>query len=354
MATAKITKVAADKAAPGFLWDTEIKGFGLNTTAGGSRSYVFAYRLGGREAPKRRKVIGKHGSPWTPDEARTEAKRLARLVADGVDPMDADKERRRQAVDLAFKSYVGTFAKGHLAREWGPRWVEVERLLEREPVDVLGAKPLPKITRGDLSAVWDTLVDRPAVARLAFAAMRKLFRWAVGRGDLERSPMDGMTCPVSVPSRDRVLTDEELALVWHAAAVIGSPFSTFYRMLILTGQRREEVAALPWCELNRTEAEWRLPAERAKNGAAHIVPLAPQVVALLDGLAGGEKWPRKGYVFTTTGKTPISGFSRAKSRLDKEMSRLEAEAHGGADEEAEGIAAWRVHDLRRTLATGLG
>src|SRR5690349_1515010 len=100
MTTAKITKSAVDKAGPGFLWDAEVKGFGLSVSASGSRSYVFAYRLGGRESVKRRMVIGKHGSPWTPDDARTEAKRLARLVADGIDPMDAEKERRRQAIDL--------------------------------------------------------------------------------------------------------------------------------------------------------------------------------------------------------------------------------------------------------------
>jgi integrase len=145
----------------------------------------------------------------------------------------------------------------------------------------------------------------------------------------------------------------ELALVWEAAGNLGEPFAAFYRALIYTGQRREEVAALPWDELSRSDAEWRLPASRAKNGAAHIVPLAPQMIALFDGIAGGKKWPRKGLVFTTTGKTPISGFSRAKLRLDKEMAVIEAKRAADAGEDPQEVSLWRVHDLRRTLATGM-
>lgn len=353
MATVKITKTNVDKAAPGFLWDTEVKGFGLRVAASGVRSYVFAYRLGGREAVKRRWTIGRHGSPWTPDGARAEALRLSRLVEDGVDPVDADRERRRQAVDLAFDSYVDTFASAYLEREWGERWPEVHRLLKREPVAVLGSKPLPNIRKSDLTAVFDKLADRPAVGRQCFAVMGRMFRWAVGRGDLERSPMEGMSPPSGVPSRDRVLDDRELATIWKAATKIGAPFAAFYHLLVLTGQRREEVAALDWRELNRDLAEWHLPASRAKNGLAHFVPLSDQAVKLVDGLAGSTKWPKKGLMFSTTGKTPISGFSRAKARLDAAMMVIETEAAAAGGTEPHDFVPWRVHDIRRSVATGL-
>ena len=135
-----------------------------------------------------------------------------------------------------------------------------------------------------------------------------------------------------------MLDDRELAAIWKAAGALGFPFDSIHRLLILTGQRREEVAGLSWSELDRGTALWTLPAARAKNNEAHLVPLAGRVVALLDGLANGSEWPTKGLVFSTTGKTPPSGFSKAKARLDGKL---------------EGVGAWRVHDLRRTVATGL-
>jgi integrase len=114
------------------------------------------------------------------------------------------------------------------------------------------------------------------------------------------------------------------------------------RLLMLTGQRREEVAALNWEELDREAAEWVLPAERSKNGKAHTVPLSPAALAVLDELPNA--WQKNGLVFTTTGRTPASGHSRAKERLDRLVSALP----GGDD-----VKPWRVHDLRRTVATGL-
>lgn len=102
MASGKITKQAVDAAAPGFLWDEDLRGFGLKVTDKGARSYVFKHRLGGREAPARRYTIGRHGSPWTPASARAEAERLLVLVRQGIDARVQARERRRQAVDLAF------------------------------------------------------------------------------------------------------------------------------------------------------------------------------------------------------------------------------------------------------------
>jgi integrase len=115
------------------------------------------------------------------------------------------------------------------------------------------------------------------------------------------------------------------------------------------------VAALDWRELHRDAAEWRLPAKRAKNGIAHVIHLSPIAMAEIDRLADGEKWPARGLVFTTTGKTPVSGYSRAKERLDREMLAIARKLADEAGDEADAIEIhpWRVHDLRRTLATGM-
>lgn len=348
MPTARITKQQVDSIAPTdkdvFLWDDELRGFGLRTTSSGAKSYVFQYRMGGREAPSRRYTIGRHGSPWTPQTARKEAERVAILVRQGIDPVQADHERRQQAIDLAFESYVESFVKLYLQKRW-KQWPLGAGVLRREAVPVLRRKALPAIKRADLSLIWDRLQDRPAVARLTHATLRKLFRWAVSRGDLERSPLEGVEPPPPVPSRDRVLSDEEISLIWHGCADLGWPFGSLLRLLLLTGQRRDEVASMDWRELDRAQALWTLPSSRAKNKKPHLVPLSPAAVEVLDELAGTTEWPRSGLVFSTTGKSPVSGFSKAKRRLDEYMR---CSARDGRT-----IDPWRIHDLRRTVATGL-
>jgi integrase len=214
--------------------------------------------MGGGEAPTRRYTIGTHGSPWTPESARKEAERLLMLVRQGVDPVEADRERRRQAVDLAFDKYVESFVDLYLKKRWKQRPLGAG-VLRREPVGVLRTKPLPKITRSDLNPIWDRLEDRPAVARLTHATLRKLFRCAVSRGDIERSPLEGLEAPPAVPARDRVLTDREIRTLWHAFGALHAPWSAFFKLLVLTGQRRNEVASLEWSELDRHGASWTMP-----------------------------------------------------------------------------------------------
>lgn len=346
MPTDRITKQSVDAlvGAPKetFLWDDQLRGFGLRATPNGARSYVFQYRMGGREARSRRYTIGRHGSPWTPQTARKEAERIAMMVQQKVDPVQADHERRRQAVDLAFDAYVETFVDLYLKKRW-KQWSLGAGVLRREAVPVLKKKPLPQIKRSDLSAIWDRLQDRPAVARLTHATLRKLFRWASSRGDLDRSPLEGVEPPPAVPSRDRVLSDDELVAVWSGAEMIGGPFEGLIKLLLLTGQRRDEVASLSWAELDRKERVWLLPATRAKNQTPHLVPLAPPAIAVLDEVAGNEPWPARGLVFSTTGNTPVSGFSKIKRRLDEHMSAALGEEPRD----------WRLHDVRRTVATGL-
>ncbi len=322
---------------------TRLKGFGLRLTPKGAKSYVFQYRMGGREAPSRRYTIGGHGSPWTPEKARKEAERLLIMVRQGIDPVQADQERRRQAVDLAFDSYVESFTTLYLKKRW-KQWQLGAGVLRREAMPVLRSKPLPRIKRSDLSPIWDRLQDRPAVARLTHATLRKLFRWAVSRGDLERSPLEGVEAPPAVAARDRVLSDAELRAVWRAADQLGQPFNGFYKVLILTGQRREEVAGTEWSELDRDLSLWTLPGYRTKNGKPQVVPLSRPAFELLDELAGGSPWPRRGLVFSTTGSTPISGFSKAKLKLDTLMSESLP---------SDDLRPWRAHDIRRTVATGL-
>lgn len=349
MATGRLTKRTVDalQAAPKdqFLWDDDLAGFGLKVTPAGNKVYLFQYRLGGRGAATRRMTLGRHGSPWTPAGARAEADRLLVLVKQGKDPASDKEDRQRMATELAFDSYADRFLADYGKKAWRTATFNgAKSSMRRFVTPMLKKKPLPLIRRSDVVTIFDKLpAGNPALPRNVFALVRKLFAWAVERGDIDRSPLEGFKGPSSVPSRDRVLTDDELRLVWLGADKLGAPFGSLIQLLLATGQRREEASAIRWSELDRGHRVWVIPASRAKNNKEHLVPLNELSIAILDAAAGGEVWPRKGLIFTTTGKTPVSGYSRAKSRLDREMTKLNSN---------EAVEPWRLHDLRRTLATG--
>ncbi|MBK6491576.1 MAG: site-specific integrase [Sphingomonadales bacterium] len=344
MASGKITKRTVDaliaSRSEGFLWDDGIKGFGAKITKSGAVSYILQFRMGGREASTRRYTIGSHGSPWTPATAREEAQRLFLLIAQGIDPVEVEKQRRREAVDLAFSNYAERFERSCVGRGWK---VLVARSFRIHVKPVLGSKPLPKITRSDVVAVFDRMPDcQVANRRNVFAVLRRMFRWAVSRGDIDRSPMEGMETPPAVKARDRWLSDQELARIWEHAPKTHHCFGPIVRLLIVTGQRREEVSSLSWEELDRTELMWTLPGDRAKNGEPNRVPLNELAVAVLDAVAGKSTWPRRGKVFSTSTGGGFTGYHKGKEKLDRMV------AEDGGDP----IAPWRLHDLRRTLATG--
>lgn len=344
MASGKITKRCVDALmsakSEGILWDDNLKGFGAKITKSGAVSYILQFRMGGREAKTRRYTIGSHGSPWTPTTARDEAERLSLLIAQGIDPVEVEKQRRREAVDLAFNNYADRFGKACVGKGWR---ILVERSFRIHVAPVLGAKPLPKITRADVVAVFDRMPGtQVANRRNVFAVLRRLFRWSISRGDIERSPMEGMETPPPVKARDRWLSDEELARVWKEAYKTHRCFGPIVRLLIVTGQRREEVASLSWDELDRAELMWTLPGNRTKNSEPNRIPLNALAVGILDGIAGAEKWPRRGKIFPTSTGGGFTAYHKGKEKID----RLVAEDGG------EPIAPWRLHDLRRTLATG--
>lgn len=292
MAKGRINKTNVDNLLPGaaevLLWDDKIAGFGCKVMPTGAKSYLFQYRLGGRAGRTRRVTIGKHGS-LTPDAARKEAERLAVLVSQGIDPQQLKQDNARKAVDLAFKGYAQTFVDDCLKVRWKRSHKDGDALLRLYAIPVLGNKPLHEINRADIRAVLAKAKGKVATSRNLFAVLRRLFKWAVSQGDLDVSPIMGMEPPPLPVKRDRVLSDEELTLAWKGSDLLGYPFGPFVRLLILTGQRLEEVSGLEWHELDKDKALWSLPADRAKNGNATLVPLSPLAVAELNALAKRAK-----------------------------------------------------------------
>ncbi|AHE52805.1 hypothetical protein NX02_05330 [Sphingomonas sanxanigenens DSM 19645 = NX02] len=345
-----------------------MKGFGLKVTETGAKSYIYQYRIGGRGSPTRRYTIGQHGSPWTPTTARTEAERLARLVGQGFDVVAQRQENERKSVSLAMPAYVEAFITNYLTTQWKDE-ADGAATLRKHVVPVLKSKSFPSLTRSDITAVIDKIpAGQMATRRKVFAILRKMIRWGIGRGDMPQqdNPLVGFEAPPAPASRDRTLTDGELVLAWNAADDLGYPFGPMVRLLIALGQRREETSAMEWNELDAASGVWTIPAAKSKNGKAHIVPLNDVALAVIDGLAGcadsaksansansARRWPKRGLLFSTTGKTPASGYSKAKARLDKLMVDAEAKRAKETGDSAELIDAWRLHDLRRTMATGL-
>jgi integrase len=182
-------------------------------------------------------------------------------------------------------------------------------------------------------------------AHHAFSACRRFFGWAIERDiyGIEASPCANINIKRLVGSkdrRDRVLTDAELALVWQVAGKIGQPFGPLVRALLLTGQRLSEIAEARWSEINTEAALLVVPRARMKMKQTHSVPLTPAMIALLEAM---PRFDHKGsdFIFTTTGgRRPISGFSKAKQRLDEEISPA-------------GVPHFTLHDLRRTVRTRL-
>jgi hypothetical protein len=342
-----------------YFWDPELRGFGVRVTPKGVRSYVLQYRLPSR--PARRMTIGIHGSPWTAEKARARAWEILLDVKRGDDPVHAAKKRARNAVDLEFTRYVETFTDGYLKLEWKDSWADAKRQLELHVIPSLKGRPLPEIEKHELARVIQALKDRPALARNTHATLRKMFAWAVDQGDLLHSPMP--RAPAGVKARKRVLTPDEVVAAWRATFKLDRPMGQFVRMMFATLQRRSEVAALPWAEINELTGVWHLRGERVKNENDHLVPLNSLAVDVLADITAGpqpgerKRWPRKGLVFTTTGKTPVSGFSKVKAKLDREMLPILQEL---ADRRADALGEqreilflppWRFHDIRRTGTT---
>jgi integrase len=342
----KLTKRVVEAAEPAaddqHLWDAEVKGFGLKVTPAGRKVFVFQYRMGGRGANTERYTIGEYRSPYTVEGARGEAVRLLAEVKAGRNPAEAKRAERRSEPNRArlFGELAAEFIERH-AKPNTRDWRKTEYLLRRDALPFWATRPVREITRQDVIELIDRVADRGARihANRVLAAVRVLFNWALSRGVIEASPAAGVKAPGAETARERVLSDDELRAVWRAAEATPHPFGPFFKLLILTAQRRDEVAGMRWSEIDEARALWTIPGERAKNGRAHEVPLAAPALGILGSIPRVEG---SDLVFSTNGRTPISGFSKAKLRLDH--------ASGvGLTERDE----WRLHDIRRSVTTFL-
>jgi integrase len=306
----------------------------VRVTAAGGKSFLVQYRLAG---VKRRVPLGSC-SAISLAHAREAARAVMGDAAKGRDHALERKEVVREAnaraerEALTLSVLIDKWEAEHLADKRPGYKAEATRALRfgfakhlSAPAAALEAEAVEKIIKGV------TRAGKAATARLTAAYGRACFGWAIAERLVKSNPFQGLRLK-AVPSRERVLSDNELRSVWRATVGPG-PYNAIVRMLVLTGQRREEVAAMTWDEIADDLSAWTVPGTRAKNGKEHIVPLSRQVQAILQAtvrIEGGDLvFPGRGGVF--------NGFSKAKTDLDA----------------ASGVKGWRLHDLRRTMATGL-
>lgn len=209
-------------------------------------------------------------------------------------------------------------------------------------------KRVQDIAKRDILDLSDDIVDRGGgqSANRTLATVRKFFSWCVERHIIGHSPCTGVKDPVAKVSRNRVLTDDEIRWLWQAATECAFPFGTLAKALLLTGQRRDECAAMCDPEIDPDAKRWTILGARAKNGKPHDVPLSDAMLAVLDSPRVKSK---VGFLFTTNGRTHITGYSKAKREIDAAMLAA-TRAERGPDFL---IPNWRFHDLRRTVAIGM-
>lgn len=352
MAKARLTELGISKLTPPAsgrieIFDSTLPGFGVRVTSSGARSFFVMTRVRGE---LKRVTLGKPPTLKLAD-ARTLARDAMAMARRGEDPGAARRAARRPAerpVERAIEDYIARAQKGRARRSWR----EVERALTRELAPWRG-RPIESITRADVMDLLDAIVDRgsPAMANLLLRHLKHFLGWCVERGLIDASPAMGIRAPAEMRSRDRVLTEAELAAAWTACDTLRWPFGPLFQLLILTGQRWNEVAAMRWCDLDLEQRVWTLPRERTKSDRAHVVPLSDPAVEIITAL------PRLGdLVFPASragSANAVSGFSHAKARLDAEMLRILRNDATEQDAAKIELRPWRLHDLRRTAASGM-
>ena len=301
--------------------DLLLPGFGVRVSVNGKKTWFAVGRLDGRQV---RHTIGNY-----PIVTLSEAREAGRLILKDIQlgvyaPAKADPEVTLPTLGQMITQFIEIYAK---PRNRG--WKAVQATLRK--FSTLNDRPIAEITRADVVKVLDSVAARgaPIAANRAMSAIKKLFAWSLDRGVISVHPLVGLRKPGTERSRDRILTDGELKSFWHATEELGFPFGAAFQLMALTGQRRGEVVGLRWSQLDMDRGTWTIPAEVAKNGRAHEVPLSTTALDIIHGL---PRFVGSDLLFTTTGVSAISGFGRAKDRLDLLM----------------GAREWRLHDLRRT------
>jgi integrase len=300
--------------------DTKVTGLRLRVGTSGKKTWTVRARAGDRQINKK---LGTYPAMGL-SAARKAAEKLLEAIA---------KDGTTEAIDRTFGAAADAWVE-KVAKPKNSSWKLQERRLQMHVLPKWRDRKLATITRADVRDLVGA-VDGDVLPGRVLAIVKTVFRYALSQDWLEASPVEGISKPATDKARDRVLTMDEAVAVWNAAGLLGFPMGHFLRALELTAQRRTEVASMRWNDVDLDAATWIIPAKETKSGRTHLVPLSKPVLELLNSA------PRLGqYVFSHDGETHVSGYAKAKARVDAFIAAA-----------APQIDPWRLHDLRRTAAT---
>ena len=320
-------------------WADDLPGFGVRCRASGARSWLVQYRT--KLGDLRKHTLGDPEHVPLGD-ARKEAQRLlakARLGGDPAGEMKAAKS------GITVGKLVEQYLARQKARMKARSYVELERHLQQKLKPLHGERADHVTQRAVVQLLEAIAETAPVAANRVRAAMSAMFTWGMKSALVSANPVVATFKPSAERPRDRVLTDRELALIWHAADR-DDDYHRIVRLLMLTGARREEIGGMMWTEITHNadgSATWVLPAERAKNSRAHEVVLPPLAVGLLPPPRKDAQGKPRPLVFGE-GCGPFAGWGHCKPRLDARIAEVN-------DDNA--LPHWTLHDLRRTFVTRL-
>ena len=349
LTAAAIERLRADPAKRLEKPDGVVDGLYLVIQPSGAKAWAFRYRFPTGGKIKTHKItIGSYPALGLAD-AREEAGKLRRAVETGDNPKHIQARERADARERALNTFglVAVAFTVRYAKRHTKSWKQTKGILRKHVVPAWKDRPIDSITRRDVIDLLDGIVrsGKPVLANRVLAHVRKLFAWSIERGIVGASPAVQIKAPGGKEApRDRDLSDAEIKIIWPAFETAGYPFGPMMQILLLTGQRRSEVATMRWTDLDTDAAVWNLPAGSTKASRSHSIPLPNMAVEILGSLPRFDGQ----HVFSTTGgKRPVSGYSKAKLRIEQEINKALAK-DGGAP-----LANWQIHDMRRTAASGM-
>jgi integrase len=328
----RLTEMGVSRMRPpksGYTWtpDALLPSGGIRIYASGKRVWGMTRRWQGAKHPTFRRV-GEY-----PAMSLMEYRARGREIL--ADP-NALVKRATPQVDTV-SSMAAEYVERHLKRNTR-RWLDAEQMLARDVLPQWGHRPAADITRRDVLDLTDDILDRsPVSANRVLSLIRRLYNWGMDRGIVEVNPAGGIKPPHRERPRDRILSEEEIQRLWAAWNQMTYPFGTIQKLLLVTAQRRGEVAAMRWDQLDLDRGLWRLTAADTKTARANVLPLPGMALEILRQV---PRFARSALVFPAnrwSSDRPVSGFSKAKRAADR----------------LSGVDGWTWHDLRRTAATGM-
>jgi integrase len=319
------------------------RGFGVRVTASGARAFILNYRLRGRE---HRFTIGAWPD-WSALKAVREARNLRQRVDRGEDPLtDRAPIPTTKSVSSVIDDFMTRYARN---KEKPLRSADqIQSAFDRLVKPSIGKIGVYELRRSHVAEMLDKVEDEagPVQADRVRAYLRKALSWYAERDDefnLNAAIVRvGARANPKERARTRVLSDDELRVAWPLLSEAGT-FGALLKTLLLTAQRRDEVANMTWTEIG-TDGTWTIPAERYKTKRPNHVPLSTAALRLIE---AQPKIDGCDYVFPSRTNTPFSGFGKSKARLDKKMLLYTPKGAKGA-----GLPPnWTLHDLRRTAKT---